>query len=434
MTSFDFYRLFRAILSPGARLDSAEIERMGLLAVKIAQLYAVRPDLVGIDKCRELARLLHRTQPLPAAVFEQRWNDLAPRALTEALAQLEPEPMAAASLGQVHRATLRDGRRVVVKIARTDGRETFLRDVARLRRLLKVAVFAYPKLQRLADPVGVLAAVEHQTVTEMDFLSERSGAERLRCLAAEAGDRLPHLRRLHFPEIFSEYSHSRLLVSECIEGRTLAEWLAAGDLPYEALLDLFRIHGYFLFVRGVFHGDLHPGNVIWRDGEFWFLDNGTIETIPPGLARGLFGMLLDLGRGDFHGAAGQLASMSMTPLAERAQRRFVAAFVELYRGFSSRTVAEISLTTQMMKTVKLAVASGLTFPPGAFPLIKSLMNLDGMVLRCAPGAVLLRDVACFAGDFSVTENILQKTSPPTVDRRPAPNSCDARFNCSSVRA
>ena len=399
MTTLDFPRLFRMILAAGATVDAAAIERMGLLAVKIAQMYATRVDLLGEAKCLELSRLMERTEPLTRAEFDHRWRQLAPASLVDALASLDPQPLAAASLGQVHRATLRDGRQVVVKLSKRETRADFLPDVRRLRRLLRIALFFYPKLERLADPMDALATVERQTLREMDFRAEITGAARLAKLAAEQADQLPHLRLLGFPAYCPEFSSANLLVSGFIEGKTLAGWLDSGGLPYEALLDLFRIHGYYLFVRGEFHGDLHPGNVIWHNGRFWFLDNANIETVPPAFGRGIFDMLVLLGQGDLARAADHLAAMSLKPLAARPLAEFRREFTALYQDFAGRTVADASLTQQMMRTVKLAVHSGVTFPRGAFPFIKSLMYLDGMVLRAAPHARLLRDVARFAGDF-----------------------------------
>lgn len=399
MNAFGFFRLFRSILSPRAEVDAAEIERMGLLAVKIAQMYAVRSDLLGEEKCLALSRLLQQTAPLTPQQFDRRWNELASPALREALEKPDPEPMAAASLGQVHRATLRDGSKVVVKLSKRDARDAFLRDVRQFRRLLRAALFFYPKLERLADPIDALDTVERQTLREMDFTCEISGAERLAALAGDRADELPHLRKLKFPEYFRGLSHDRLLVSGFVEGRTLNDWLDAGELPYEALLDLFRIHGYFLFIRGEFHGDLHPGNVIWRDGGFWFLDNANIETVPPEFGRGIFRMLVLLGQGDLKRAADELAALSLNPLPSSKLAAFHTDFAKLYQDFAGKTVSETSLTNQMMATVKMAVHSGITFPRGAFPFIKSLMYLDGMVLRAAPNAKLLQDVARFADDF-----------------------------------
>jgi ubiquinone biosynthesis protein len=399
MKVFDFIRLFHSILSSRARLNAAEIERMGLLAIKVAQMYAVRADLVDAGKCFELSRLLQNTRPLPDAKFAERWRQLIPAAFENACSSFNTVPLASASLGQVHRATLRDGRQVVVKISRFEQRNDFLADVRRAKLLIRAALKLYPRLEQLADPLGTLGAVERQTLVEMDFRAEKSGADRLAGLAQRSSSELPHLRKLHFPKFFPELSGDGFLVSEFVEGQTLAQWLECGRLPYEALLELFRIHGFFLFAQGEFHGDLHPGNVIWRDGHFWFLDNANVETVPGPFARGLLSMLVFLGQCNYKAAASQLTELSIVPMEARPRRSFISGFNALYRDFSRRSVAERSLTRQMMETVKLAVRHGIRFPAGAFPLIKSLMYLDGMVLRCNPGAVLLRDVARFADDF-----------------------------------
>ena len=403
MTFWECIQLFRSILSPAQTINAERIERMGVLAVKIAQMYAVRSDLLSAEKCAELSKLMQRATTLTAAQFDERWKKVAPANFIAAVETLATEPIAAASLGQVHRARLRGGAEVVIKLSKRDVHDEFTRDLRRMRQLLRGAVFVYPKLKRLADPLAALEAVERQTLLELDFTAEAAGAQRLSALARESSDRLHYLAHLKFPRYLDQFSTSRFLVSEFIEGETIAQHLDRGSLPYEALLELFHIHGYFLFVRGEFHGDLHPGNVIWKDNKFWFLDNANIETVPRKFARALFEMLVLLGEGCAAEAATKLAGISIDPLPPVALKNFQTAFVELYRGFSGKSVAQISLTNQMMRTVRLAVEHDITFPRGAFPLIKSLMYLDGMALRAAPRANLLKDVARFAGDFPTIE-------------------------------
>lgn len=399
MNPWHFWRLFRMILSPKVAVDGAAIQEMGLLAVKIGQMYSVRSDLLDETKCRELSTLLETAEPLETDEFQKRWNELATPELIGKLDTFDSEPFATASLGQVHRGTLDDGTNVAIKIAKTEAKDAFLRDVRMMRFLLRIAVTLYPKLRRLADPMDALDTVERQTLREMNFRTEIEGATRLRTLAEEGADRLPHLRKLRFPGYFPELGHDRLLVSDWIEGRTIARWMDDGDLPYDALLDLFRIHGYFLFVRGEFHGDMHPGNIIWHEERFTFIDNGNIESVPPDFASGLFDMMVAIGSGETRKASGILAGLSLNPLAAENEQGFHQSFAALYQDFAGRTVSEGSLTDQMMRTVKMAVHHGMEFPRGAFPLVKSLMYLDGMVLRVAPDARLLEDVARFAGDF-----------------------------------
>jgi predicted unusual protein kinase regulating ubiquinone biosynthesis (AarF/ABC1/UbiB family) len=163
-------------------------------------------------------------------------------------------------------------------------------------------------------------------------------------------------------------------------------------LDYEQLLRLFRIHGLYMFVVGTFHGDLHPGNVLFGDGNFYFIDTGYIGTVSEQLRRGLFWFFEGLTRYDYSRCAEAMHSMSTMRLPEPEYAAFQIAFFELYDGFEGATVSEASLTTKMMQTIKLAVRSGMSFDNGMFSIIRSLMYLDGMVLRCNPQANLIRDM------------------------------------------
>lgn len=395
-----FLRLFHMLLAKRAAVDVEKIQAMGLLAVKIAQMYAVRSDIIGVEKAQALAALLQRNLPAAAVDFRARLDAVANEELKRNLDWLDDEPLAVASLGQVHRGRLASGEEVIVKVTRDDFEEDFRRDVAALRRLLKIGLAVYPKLEGIADPLGVLEVVESMTIREMDLRNELSGGEQLLAIRDAAKTRLQHFRQLRLPRVFAKYTNRDVLVAEFIVGKTINDLLAAGQMTYDHLLTLFRIQGYCLFHQGVFHGDLHPGNVIVDSaGDFWFIDNANIEVIPRHFAAGMMIMLSHIAEDEIPEAARALSDLSTAKLAPGAYAAYEGKFVELYREFPGKTVSEVSMTQQMMATVKMAVRSGLDFPKGSFPLIKSLMYLDGMVVQANPGAILLKDVARFVPDF-----------------------------------
>ena len=170
-------------------------------------------------------------------------------------------------------------------------------------------------------------------------------------------------------------------------------------MGYDQLLDLFRIQGYYMFCRGVFHGDLHPGNVILSNGRFVFVDTGFIAEVGRKMRVGLFNFFAGLSKNDYGACAKSLNSMSEVEIQGEQFRKFTKAFEDLYQNFTGATVSQISLTQQMMKTIKLGIHSGMTFERGIFSIIRSLMYLDGMVLRCNPDAILLNDMGQFVGEF-----------------------------------
>jgi len=376
------------------RVDLDEIQKCGLLAVKIAQMYAVRADFLSVETCQKLQGLYEQTTPLPwNEYFEIYQSNASDRALNE-LVEFERECLAAASLGQVHRATLRDGSRVVVKVVKAAPFEELEQDLKAVRVLVECALFFYPRLERLADPRGTLTAIERLTLQEMDLRNEISGTQRLKSLRDEGAIDRPELSKLTFPHIYEEFTNTQVLVVEEIEEKSVRARLDDGEFYYKDVLTLFQIQGYFVFMRGEFHGDLHPGNVYGGASGFRMIDNANIETVDLGFSSGLLHFLNCLGHGKFSEAALVIEELAVEPLADNGV--FVKAFETLYKGFDGKPIGEQSLTHQMMKTVRLAVESGLEFPEGVFPVIKTLMYLDGIALKCAPDRVLLNDVMKFS--------------------------------------
>ena len=381
-----FISLFRMLFGVEENLCLVKIEQMGLLAVKIAQMYAVRSDLLGVEKCKKLQGLYEKSSPILWSEAEALLKDLAPSGLWRAVAELDPEPLSVASLGQVHRAVLMTGEEVVVKFIKPKARESFESDLRILKGLARGMVFFYPKLKRLADPVGTIDTIARLTRTEFNLLNEDKGSQTLAKLRGA-----DYLEVLHFPKIYRELSNQNVLVSEYIPHLSVMRGCEDGSYQYEQLLQLFRVQGYFLFLKGQFHGDLHPGNIFFCKNELWFLDNANIEKVDVSFTKGLLNFLSKLGEGEYLRAAQEMELLSLRP--PKDSKQYYMKFQTLYAGFRS---GKSSLTTQMMETVKLCVHSGMEFPVGAFSVIKSLMYLDGIALRCAPDADLLKEVLKFS--------------------------------------
>jgi ubiquinone biosynthesis protein len=168
--------------------------------------------------------------------------------------------------------------------------------------------------------------------------------------------------------------------------------LERNALEYEQLIELFRIQGFYMLHVGVFHGDLHPGNVIVNDDGYYFVDTASVASVGDGLRRGLFAFFVALSEYDYTSCARAMNEMSERPLEASRFDEFAGRLVRLYADFDGATVSEISLTRKMMQTIRLAVECGMSFERSLFGVIRSLMYLDGMVLRCKPDAVLVRDM------------------------------------------
>lgn len=381
--------------------DLSAIERKGLLAVKIAQHFALRIDFLDEKVCAHLAQLYRNNAFIPEEnVIElinkyrdENWID---RHFNE----FDRKPFACASVGQTHFAQLKSGEKVVVKIIKNDFKESLLKDVRTLVRWFKILLKVFPKYQRVFDPIGILNYIQDYTLTEIELGNEISGAGLLKELQ-DKHNSLYDLSALNFPKYYDDLSNSNILVSQKIEGVTFDELISQGKLSYELLLQLFSIHGFYIFYAGKFHGDLHPGNIMLdRANKIYFIDCAAISEINDKLRFNLFYFMHSLSNYDYDNCIEHLIKMAEKPNGLKDKKAFREDFYKLYKDFEGSSVERVSLTKKMMDTIKLAVNSGLDFEKGMFSVIKSMMYLDGMVLRCKPSAVLMRDMRPYMDSFA----------------------------------
>ena len=398
MNPINFLRLIHTIYF-APEPDLALIQRLGLLAVKLGQIHALRPDFVGEDRARILARLYSNADSIRPENALALIASYAGPAYMDNFADFDPVPFAAASIGQAHHAHLKDGTSVVVKIVKKEMAAELIRDARRIRSYFKLATLVYPKLRGVANPAELISQIETMTLNELDLRNEVAGQRILEKIVASNADRFD-FSHLHFRTVHENLSSEKILVSNFADGETLDQLLSRGALPYDVLLELFNLHGFFLFAIGTFHGDIHPGNIVYKDGHLTFLDTGTIGRVPDIMRTGLFHMFDALSVDDFPRAAACLYSMSEQKLDAAAYAAFEKKFLALYADFPGKTVTEISLTKQMMRTIRLGVMSGMHFDKGMYDIIKSLMFLDGMVIRANPHAVLLHDMQRFIRNFT----------------------------------
>jgi ubiquinone biosynthesis protein len=381
-------------------IDVDKIQKMGLLAVKLGQICALRPDLIDSEKCLQLQKLYSSAYAIPQENFESLLDKNTSDDFRSNFESIESKSFAAASIGQIHRAKLLDGTDVVIKIVKSNFEKSFRRDVRRMKRWVSMGLFFYPRLKKVGNPLGLLAHIEDYTVRELNLLNEIKGKEKLEKIATQYSDKFP-MPKLRFPKIWKDISNERVLVVEYIAAPTLEKHLNRHSFEWDDMLQLFRIHGAYMFGIGVFHGDLHPGNVMMdEDNNFIFIDTGAICEAPENVRTALFGFFYFLAKGQLKNSFDAMLSMAkIQPTGDTLEAYYKSMF-ELYDGFVGTSVSEVSLTQQMMKTIKASVLAGCTFGEDTFPIIRSLMYMDGMVLKGHPQVDLITSMGPYLDEFS----------------------------------
>ena len=387
------------------------IQRQGLLAVKLAQIFALRPDLLGEEKCKQLQQLYQHAASIPPENWEETLKRKAIPNFFDNFKTIDPTPLAAASVGQVHRATLHNGEEVVIKFVKQANAVKFRKEVDRMRSWLRIFLVLSPKLRKVGNPMALLNHVADYTTRELDLRNEILGAEELAQIQAQIADEFP-TPKLRFPKYYPKLSNENVLVSEFIEGISLEEGIENKSLEWSTLLELFRIHGAYLFGIGTFHGDLHPGNcIIDKEGRFVFIDNGAICHAPSFVNRSLFNFFEHLSRQEMHSAFMSLLDMTTKKPTGKKMQKYLNRMNEIYADFEKKPVGEQSLTRIMMQTVRAAVElANAEFGEEAFPIIRALMYLDGLVIRTHPEVLLIKSMGPYLDEFRVKLGIEATTA------------------------
>ena len=401
MRMLTFIRFMRQIMrKKPADLDW--IQRQGLMAVKLAQIFALRPDLLGEEKCKQLQQLYQHAASIPPEDWEETLRSKAIPNFFDNFKSINPTPLAAASVGQVHRATLLNGDEVVIKFVKQANAVKFRQEVDRMKAWLRVFLIFSPRLRKVGNPMALLNHVADYTTRELDLRNEILGADELKKIQTEIAEEFP-TPKLRFPKYYPKLSNENVLVSEFIEGISLEEGIENKSLEWSTLLELFRIHGAYLFGIGTFHGDLHPGNcIIDEEGRFVFIDNGAICHAPSFVNRSLFNFFEHLSRQEMHSAFMSLLDMTTKKPNGKKMQKYLNRMNEIYADFEKKPVGEQSLTRIMMQTVRAAVElANAEFGEEAFPIIRALMYLDGLVIRTHPEVLLIKSMGPYLDEFRV---------------------------------
>lgn len=382
--------------------DLEWIQKQGLMAVKLAQIFALRPDLLGEEKCNQLQQLYQHAASIPPEDWESTLKEKAIEGFFDNFEWIDKNPLAAASVGQVHRARLNNGDDVVIKFVKQANAKEFRKEVDRMKSWLRIFLVLSPRLRKVGNPMALLNHVADYTTRELDLRNEIHGANELKSIQDKIAEDFP-TTMLRFPKYYPEISNENVLVSEFIEGMSLEEGIENKSLSWETLLELFRIHGAYLFGIGTFHGDLHPGNcIIDTEGRFVFIDNGAICHAPSFVNRSLFNFFEHLSRQEMHSAFMSLLDMTTKKPTGKKMQKYLKRMSEIYTDFEKKPVGQQSLTRIMMQTVKAAVElANAEFGEEAFPIIRALMYLDGLVIRTHPEVLLIKSMGPYLDEFKV---------------------------------
>jgi ubiquinone biosynthesis protein len=356
-----------------------DLEAMGPTFIKLGQLLSTRSDLLPAAYCDALARLQDDVERLPIDVVARVVEEDLGLPPTDIFEEWHEEPMASASLGQVHRARLHNGHEVVVKVQRPDAREIIEQDMAALRELAKL-LDGHTSVGRHVGFGEIVAQFADTLDAELDYRREAGHLERLGLI-------LRPYERLVVPQPVREVCSRRVLTMDFVAGRKVTTLTPVGrtDVDGDELMgELFRGYLDQILVEGFFHADPHPGNILLTDdGRLALLDLGMVATVAPRFQDELVQLVLAIseGRGD---EAGQIAIRMGRKLDDFDEATFLRTAQSLVAK-SQADLGDVEVGTLIGELSRVAIDTGLRLPPELTLLGKALLNLDLIAAELAPG-------------------------------------------------
>ena len=351
---------------------------LGPAYIKIGQALSTRPDLVPPVYLDELTQLQDQLPPFANEVAFRYIEEELGAAPDEIYDDLSPNPVAAASLGQVYKGRLKTGETVAVKVQRPGLAQRITLDLYILRKLARWATDNISQIR--SDLVAIMDEFGARIFEEMDYTHEGENAIRF-------ADLYGHLPDIYVPKIYPEYTARRVLTMEWIDGTKLTKLkeLAEQGIDATHLIDVgVQCSLRQLLEHGFFHADPHPGNLLaMADGKLAYLDFGMMSEVKPYQRYGLIEAVVHMVNRDFEGLAGDYIKLEfLTPDTDLSP--IIPALAEVFNNALGASVAELNFKSITDEFSALMYEYPFRVPAYYALIIRSLVTLEGIAINVDP--------------------------------------------------
>jgi predicted unusual protein kinase regulating ubiquinone biosynthesis (AarF/ABC1/UbiB family) len=368
---------------------------LGPTFIKIGQALGTRADLLPLEYVKELATLQDQVPAFSTAeAFTIIESELG-RSLHESFVEIDNEPIAAASLGQVYRARLHTGQEVAVKVQRPNLESTIAFDVAILFRLVKLTNRFFPKANENADWEGMLHEFHNTIFEEMDYVKEGRNADRFRY-------NFRTWRAIRVPKIYWSHTNTRVLTLDFIRGTKVVDLVGLRSQrisPVKVNRLLIRCYLKQLLEDGFFHADPHPGNLLVMDsGHLAFFDFGMVGRIDPKLQTQMIDAFFHVVSRDVKGLGQDIINLNF--LKPGVDPETVRPVVEsLFTHYLNLKLGEVNFKELTYDLAEVIYEYPFRLPSNFTYIMRALMTLEGIGVVTDPGFSFFETAKPFAKEF-----------------------------------
>ncbi len=355
------------------------LEELGPTFIKCGQVLSTRPDLIPAEWAEELKKLQDRCNELPFSDIYEVLSVEFPGRLGLLFSSIEETPLAAASMAQVHRATLRDGQEVVIKVLRPDSRKLVEEDMALLETLSQIVEQYFSNLGY--SPVAVAKEFSRELSKEINLIYEGQSTDRLR----RYFENDPHI---HFPKVYWSATTRNVLTLEEIHGRLLSTLSPDSLSPSErrAVVAKGTDAVFKQCLRfGFFHADPHPGNIFLQaDGSLCFIDCGMTGQLDRKTTDQLIDLVAGVIRGDIEKLCRVVIELTDTVPSKTDRRDFRADLQHLISHFQNADLQHLDISTLLSEFFGMLQSYKIQCPGDLLLLTKALTTIEGVAAYFDP--------------------------------------------------
>ncbi len=386
-----------------AQLLRDAFEQMGVTYIKLGQFIASTPSIFPREYVLAFQGCLDQTTPVPFAkirsvLIEELETDS--RGLGDIFSYIDPVPLASASIAQVHKAVLADGRQVALKVQKPNVDTVMHTDLSVLHSVFWTLEKLVPNL-KAANLAPIVDEMRNRMLAETDFIAESRHIEQFLSHLKQVGN-----TKVTAPTVHHELSTKRVLLMDLLMGKSLIDdsliWDGtAGRNSKQIMSDVLDTWFLSLMMTGEFHADLHAGNLmLLDDGRIAFLDFGLMGQIQPSSLQACFGLVQSLQISDYRGMAQAMVNIGMTHTADKMDidrladdlHKMLGKITPNTQPTAKADANNDSLNAMMLEMVEIGKRHGIHFPRDFALLVKQLLYFDRFMVTLAP------DMELFEGE------------------------------------
>lgn len=391
MFSVNFLRMLLSFNSVKG-IDPKGIIRLGIIGIRLAQKYSSRIDMLNVENCFYLSDF--NTSDVQKE--DEHLLCLLPKhhSILSQVEYYDNDSFSYSDINHLFKACLRNGQEITIKVISERAKDIFLKNLASMKQDAKLCSYFMKNLEKKFKIMDMVENLRTESEVKFNLNNEIKCTELMKDFKEEYKN-FKAFDRLKFAHIYAYLSSANILVSEYIYGTHFCQLEEERRLSYKDVFDAIRIQLFFIFKIGMYHGNLHMGNIMLSEkGDIYFLDCNNIVNLSDDMREGIFKILKSILRYDYNEIPNFIQELSIKRIDSASLNNVSVEVEKIFRDFKGATLAKNGrIITNLMLSLKSALNNGMEFREELYPLLKSLMYLEIMAEKIAPKKNFTEDMS-----------------------------------------